>query len=111
MGLTRDQILAANDIKLESVDCPEWGDKVFVKLMSGSERDLFESAHIADPSKDFRARLAVATVCDEAGILLFRPEDVEAVGKKSSAVLDRIFAKAVKLNAISNKDVEDLGNA
>ena len=109
MALTREQILAINDAQTESIDCPEWGDNIFIRVMSGTERDRFEALHVKDPTKDFRARLAVATVCDSVGQLLFSHDDIDAVSAKSSVVLDRIFSKAVKLNGISSQDVDELG--
>lgn len=111
MSLSRDQIFAADDLRIEKVECPEWGGEVYVKLMSGSERDRFEISHTANPDKDIRARLIVSTVCDCTGVLLFTPADTESIGGKSSAVLDRIFSAAIKLNRIRKEDVDDLGNA
>lgn len=110
MILSRDSILTVEDLPREEVDVPEWGGSVVVRTMTGSERDAFETVHIKDPTKDIRARLAVHTVCDDQGTLLFSLNDVDAVGKKSAAALDRIFAVAVRLNGISKQDVEDLGN-
>ena len=42
--LTRDQILQANDLVTETVEVPEWGGSVFVKSLTGVERDQFEAA-------------------------------------------------------------------
>lgn len=110
MILTRDSILAADDLRRESVDVPEWGGSVIIRTMTGSERDAFEAEHLKDPSKDLRARLAVHTVCDEQGQLCFAPSDVAAIGQKNAAALDRIFAVAIKINGISKQDVAELGN-
>jgi hypothetical protein len=43
MTLTRDSILNAKDLKKELVKVPEWGGEVYVRCMTGSERDAFES--------------------------------------------------------------------
>jgi len=110
MPLSRDSILTATDLKKEEVAVPEWGGSVFVRTMSGSERDAFESVQLKDPHKDFRARMAVQTVCDENGELLFSPADVDAVGKKSAAALDRVFALACRINGFTKQDVDELGN-
>ena len=39
----RSQILQAEDLPSEPVEIPEWGVSVFVRSMSGRDRDLFES--------------------------------------------------------------------
>lgn len=110
MILTRDAMLAADDLRQEKVEVPEWGGYVYVRMMGGTERDAFEAEHLKDPAKDLRARIAVHTVCDEQGVLCFTPSDVVAVGKKNAAALDRIFSVAIRLNRLSKKDIEELGN-
>lgn len=110
--LSRDQILSADDLPKQVVPVPEWGGSVYVRTMSGTERDDFESAYLKDKTKDIRARLAVATVCDEQGNALFTPADIPALGKKSSAALTRIFEAAMGLNKLTSADVDALeGNS
>lgn len=106
--LNKEQILQAKDARTERVEIPEWGGYVFVRMMSARQRDQFEAEQVSDPYKDIRARLAVHTVCDEQGEMLFTMADVEALSQKSAAALDRIFAAAVKLNRISKEDIDEL---
>jgi hypothetical protein len=106
MSLSRDQILAADDIRIVEVEVPEWGGTVCVRTFSAADRALFELG--TNDVRDVRERLAAATICDEAGNLLFSAADVEALGKKSGAALDRVFAKARKLNRLTNRDMEEL---
>lgn len=108
MSLDRSKILAVSDLSTETVDVPEWGGSVNVRMMTGSERDRFESEHIQEPSKDFRARLVAAVVVDDEGTRLFDPEDIPALGRKSCAALDRITEVAVRLNKLSAKDQEEI---
>lgn len=115
MLLTRDSILAADDLPRKLVSVPEWGGDVFVRTMTGGERDQFEQmimeAGGADSSgwrKCFRAKLAVLTLCDENGKSLFSFDDWETLSKKSAAALDRVFAVASRLNGISKTDVQEL---
>lgn len=114
--LTKDQILNADDLPREPVNVPEWGTGavVYVRTMSGAERDAFEQS-VLDAKRNgttnlvnIRARLAVKVLCDEQGKRLFDDQDAEALGRKSSMVLDRVFAVAQKLNGIGPKDVEAL---
>jgi hypothetical protein len=113
--LTKDQILQANDLKTADVEVPEWGGTVRVQTMTGSARDDYEQNLIksrgGDKSKNLenvRALLLAATIVDEQGQLMFTSEDVKALGKKSVKAMDRVFAEASRLNALSDADVEDL---
>ena len=44
--LTKDQIVAAVDIKTEVVEVPEWGGAVAVRELTGLERDAFEQSMV-----------------------------------------------------------------
>jgi hypothetical protein len=109
MLLSRDQILNAPDLSLamEAVEVSEWGGSVNVRVMTGTERGRFEEANRTAPKESIRARLAAVTICDEEGNLLFSDDDVHALGCRSSVALDRVFAVALKLNAIGPTSVED----
>ena len=111
MTLTRENIFSADDHKLEEIEVPEWGGSVFVKTFSGTVRDEIETAIYSGKKKDttnFRARVVVASCCDENGTLLFSSDDVPQLGTKSASALQRVFDKAVKLNGMSPEDVDEL---
>lgn len=94
------------------VEVPEWGGAVYVRVMSGRERDAFEFACMEDGGAknqdNFRARLAVRCVCDEAGALLFTPADADALGAGNGAALSRILEVAAPLNGLTRADQDDL---
>jgi len=112
--LSKDEILAADDLKIETVEVPEWGGAVIVRTMSGVERDQFEASMVNAETRErnlenFRARLCAMTMVNEKGRRLFpNPEDVKKLGKKSSRALDRVMAVAQRLNGIGPEDVEEL---
>ena len=113
--LSRDDILAVDDIKIESMDVPEWGGSVFVRGMTGAERDQFESSIISidgDNQKvdmrDIRAKLCSKSICDEDGKKLFTPADIKELSKKSAVALQRVFKVAQRLSGITDDDVEEL---
>lgn len=112
MLLTKEQILNSQDGKTIDIDVPEWGGSVTISTMSGFARDQFEGSLVGKNGgtniSNIRAKLAAATIVDEAGNLLFTDKDVAALGKKSSAALDRVFEASQKLNKISDGDVEEL---
>jgi len=109
--LSRKQILGAKDRVTEQVSVPEWGGEVLVATISGAARDRFEASIIGDGQRDIsnvRAKLAAACMVDEKGELLFTAEDVEALGQKSAAALERVVQVAQRLNRIGERDLEDL---
>ena len=107
--LSKDQILNANDVKLEEVNIPEWNGSVYVRVMSAGERDSFEiQATKPNGKQNLRARLAVLTVCDKDGNRIFEESDIPALAKKSASALDAIFRVAIHLNAMTDADIEEL---
>ena len=113
--LSKTAILAAQDLQTEDVEVPEWGGAVRVRSFTGRERDAFEASMVRGEGRDrkvdltnMRARLVGLTVIDETGQRLFTDDEVDLLGAKSGAALDRIFAIAQKLNGLSGADVEEL---
>jgi len=117
--LDRQAILNAEDLPMERMDVPEWGGFVYVRTLTGAERDAFEDASIKGRGRNRRfslrnvcARLVVMAVCDERGRRVFRDGDAERLGEKSAAALNRVYRVAARLSAISEEDIEDLaGNS
>lgn len=107
--LDKAAIMAASDVKLEKINVPEWGGDVYLKTLSGTERDAFEDAYSTDRMKNFRPRFLVLTLCDKDGNRLFTDEEVQTLGKKSSAVIAKLFDKAWALNAFRTEDVDAMG--
>lgn len=121
MLLDRDQLLKKEDLKIEQVML-DGDDFVFVRQMTGRERDRFEQSLVREVKdedgnikdyerslEDFRAKLAVNTLCDEQGKNLLRPEDYAILSQHMSAArLERIINVAQKLNRISEKDKDAL---
>lgn len=119
--LNREQLLKKEKLEIVEVDLGK-GDVVFVRQMTGRERDNFEQSMLRkvkkpgsnvveyEPSiKDFRAKLAVNTLCDEEGECLMKPEDYDLLSRNMSAFrLEKIINIAQKLNKISEEDKEEM---
>lgn len=109
--LNKNDILSVDDKKLIEVQVPEWNGSVFVRVMSGGERDKWES-DIFDEGKvikdNFRARLLAKCISDDQGVRLFSDADITALGSKNAKALDSIFAIAKKLNGIGSEEENDL---
>lgn len=117
MVLTKDQIFASVDLKLEKVDVPEWGGEVFVRSMTGKERDKFESSNMVKDRKsntydlrmeNLRARLVVLTVCDETGKRIFDDGEAELIGARNASVLARLYDVGARLSGITKADIEEI---
>ena len=107
--LSKGAILAADDIKIKTVDVPEWGGKVGIKVISGTDRDKFEQSYSNKDMGNFRVRFLAATLCDENGGRLFTDEEVEELGRKSSLVINRLFSAAFAHCAFTSEAVDELG--
>lgn len=119
--LNREALLQRDELKIEKVQLTR--GFVYVREMTGREKDIWEQSMLKQkPSGDknnpiryettlenFRAKLAVVTVCDENGELLLKPSDVENLNKMMSASnIERIIEVAQKLNAITEKDKDEI---
>jgi hypothetical protein len=119
--LNRELLLQRDELKIEKVELTR--GHVFVREMTGREKDIWEQSMLkqkasGDKNKaveyettleDFRAKLAVVTVCDAEGNLLFEPKDVKTLNKMMSATnIERIVNIAQKLNAITEKDKDEI---
>jgi hypothetical protein len=113
--LSRDDILKAEDLVTEEVDVPEWGGTVLVRGLTGRERDVFEASVFTERGgkavrdlANTRAKLAARAMVDEDGKRLFTDSDVAALGEKSGAALDRVFAVASRLSGLADDDVKEM---
>jgi len=115
-------ILTARAPEMELVDVPEWGGAVFVKAMTGTERDAYEASCMQEvkgkgkggkmemkPLYDnIRARLCVRCMCNAQGARLFTDEQAVPLGRTSAKALDRVFTLAQKLNGVTEEDIDEL---
>lgn len=122
--LSKDAIFAAADTPTETVHVEEWGGDVIVRGLTAAGRDAFE-ASIQKREKDkrgkervktdltnFRAKLVVLCLVDEAGNRLLSNDDAVALGNKSAAAVNQVFDVARRLSGMSQEDVEEMeGNS
>ena len=125
--LTKNDIFKVEDIVKEYVDIPEWNGGVYIKVLSGEERDSFEegmfkSNDMGDFTRNLenmRAKLIAFAAVDVNNKSIFDSTlkydiqgklygDIADLGKKSSIVLDRMYIVAQRLNKLRKEDIEDL---
>lgn len=117
--LTKDLLLQKEKLEIEKVEF-ENGDYVYVRQMTGHERDMFEQSmlkknkdgkgnvlSVETVMDDFRSKLAAITLCDEEGKSLLSANDYAVLGNSMSAKrLEKIINMSQKLNAITEEDKE-----
>lgn len=117
--LSREDILSVNDIEVQELPVPEWGGMIYVKTLTGEERDKIEAAVIeinprsGQPSAarmdKLRSLVAFYGICDETGKRLFTEgKDIALLAKKSASALDRVVAKIESLSKMSPADINQL---
>lgn len=118
MLLSREAILAANDLPTKDVEVKAWGGVVRIRSLTGTERDQFEAdvlearraGHVSPGN--VRARYLAMCIIDEVGKNVFTAADIDALGAKSAAALDIPYQAIQAFNALTDADVEELaGNS
>lgn len=110
--LTKEEILAIQDIRSEVVDVPEWNGQVRIAEMTGTARDQYERTLFnRDGDKveinDLRAKLVAFSLVDEEGNLVFAEHEIIALGMKSAKALERVFKAANRLNATGIEGLDE----
>jgi hypothetical protein len=119
--LSREVLLSKEVLKIEKVDLGN-DDYVYVTQMTGQESDNYSQSLIKkirdkkgtvigyeQETEALNAKLAVCTVCDDKGVLIFLPTDWNVLSQNISALkLDQIADAARKLNALNNESKEAL---
>lgn len=110
-ALSKDQILAANDMDLLEIEVPEWSGSVYCRVMTVGERDAYEREWIGKREtgvENFRTKFLQRVLCNKDGELLFSSDEVALLSKKSARVMARLWDKAMKHNHLMAEDVEEL---
>jgi hypothetical protein len=119
MSLKANLLSLRGSLKIERVNVVDLSEPVYIRSLTGRERDAFESACFQQRGKtrvlnteNIRAKLLCRALCDEKGARLFADTEVDAVGDLPAAVLDELFTIAQRLSGLSSNDVEELaGNS
>lgn len=119
--LSREDVLNAEDIQREIVPVPEWAppkmDKDEAELLVrgltaqqyiGMGFDLRGDNDTVDPEKmkSMMPMVVAMGVIDEEGKRVFSDKDINVLGEKSFAPVERLSAKILELSGISTKEAE-----
>lgn len=111
MGTLRDQILAADDLPREQIETPGWPvPHVWVRGLTAAERDDYEqsltergpdgSVRPRRSIRNLRAAFVVRVLVDENGERVFADSDVDKLGEKNAALIDRLWEKGRELSGL-----------
>lgn len=106
--LDKNKILLAKDIVVKRVNVPEWGGSVYVRVLSGVERDRLERMGAEKKTHNFRGIFASLAIANEDGTRMFTDADAKALGEKNGAALQRIIDAGVEVNKLSGESIEEL---
>jgi hypothetical protein len=113
--LNREEILEADDRQYDVIACPEWGGDVRVRSITGTQRDAYEASIMGSNGADkklnlrnARVKLIVLGAVDAEGRAIFTPDDVNQLGRKNAAPIDRLFDACRRLAGMSPEDVDKL---
>jgi hypothetical protein len=111
--LNKAQILSAGaSLPSEVVAVPEWGGEVRVRVMTGTERDIFDLWAVEQREKpngwqNMRARLCAMTIIDpDTGERMFGDNEIEALGRGNWLALERVYSVATRLNRLDKESVD-----
>ena len=99
----RDTILQAQDLKTTTVDVPQWGVTLSLRMLTASQRFAVNDAGTLGGKFDpvsFQTALIEATAVNEDSTPVFMPGDAAALAAKSSAAIALVFNAAAKLNGL-----------
>lgn len=114
--LSKEEILAADDIQVEDVEVPEWGGTVRVRGLTGAQRSLIQGTVMAvrgqsvtvkaDALAAMQERLVAMSLVDGDGKRLFTDKEVGKLAAKNAGVIARLFTKAQELSGLAEDSVD-----
>ncbi len=108
-------ILARDDQRIEEVEVPEWGTWVRVRALNGRERDDYIDSLFkmrgnkrVSATENATARLVMLCTVDEDGNRLWGEADLERLGRKNAAALNRIGQVAQRLAGLTDDEIGEI---
>ena len=105
----RERILASDDIPVEVIDVPEWGEKVELRGLTGLQRsELLQpvaGAERVELSVMYWRCVLLGAFDPDTGAPVFTESDQDAAMGKSGLAIDRIATKVMKLSGLSNENL------
>jgi hypothetical protein len=111
--LTKDAILAADDLPTKDIPVKEWGGTVRIRALTVADMEQLRS-ELLDAQRDglnvppnwYAKHLAMSAV-DEKGELVFSESDAAKLGRKSGVAMFRVFEAINAFNGRNDDAVEE----
>lgn len=108
MILSKESILGSVDFEIHKIEVPKWGGEVCIRPFTAKLKDKIEQLNQKPDLKVSARGVALAgSICDENGKLLFSDLDIEAISQKDGASVDIVLAKILKVNGITEEELEE----
>ncbi len=114
---TRESILNCRQAERVRLSVPTWGGDVWIRELSGEERDAWEAGWLeyrknvngdAEDVSNYSSYLLTHTLVDAEGKLLFGENDVPLLGQTRGRVLEAVAREAMRINGIGVASSEDI---
>lgn len=116
--VTKEQLRAVVDAArakpvVESMDVPELGGTVYVRGLTGKQRDVWEQWCVVGEGrnrvlKNVRGKLLARTLCNEDGARICADQDADWLGDLPGAIISPLYDLAARLSGISEQTKADL---
>lgn len=114
--LSKDEIFGMDDIPMEEVVVPEWKNrKVLICGLTAAGKNAYQASlvEIKGTSRRVRmenatAKLLVRTIVNRQRQPIFTETDIERLGAKSAAALERLATVANRLSGMDEKENAEL---
>lgn len=107
--LTKQAILSADDMKYDSVSCPEWGGDVRVRGLTAYEQSFIAKLIGEEKKNEVTLKVVQFGCVDENGDRLFTANDLKELSQKSYPIIERIGIKIMHLSGMGNdEEVESI---
>ena len=101
--LSKAEIFAVDDRKYDDVPCPEWGGEVRVRGLTASEQSVITKLVFEEKKDEISMKVVQFGCVDENGERLFSQRDLDALGKKSFPVIERLGKRIMELTGAGDE--------
>ena len=106
--LSKNEIKEIDDLPSKTVEIPEWGGSIKLRMMTTKSRMDFEKKQSQVKTNEGVVVLLVLYSCvDEDGNRLFSDDDYDFLASRSPKALMTLFETATELNSLSRSGLED----
>ena len=106
--LGKNAILTADDLRYDTVDCPEWGGEVRVRGLTAYEQSCISKLINDEKRNEVTLKVVQFGCVDEDGERIFSADDIKQLATKSFVVVDRLGKRILRLTGFGNQDeIED----